>query len=80
MIQATVAVYPMGQADNGAIDAAIESLRAAGIVVGVRSMQTEIAGDTDAVFAAARDAFDAAAARGGVAMTLSISNACPVIP
>lgn len=41
-------------------------------------MQTEIAGDEEAVFAALRDAFQAAAAYGGVVMTVAVSNACPV--
>ena len=40
-------------------------------------MHTEIAGDEDAVFAALQDAFRAAAASGGVVMTVSVSNACP---
>jgi uncharacterized protein YqgV (UPF0045/DUF77 family) len=77
MIQATVAIYPLGQADYAAVDLAIEQLHGPGLVVDVRSMQTEIAGDETAVFAALRDAFRAAAAKGGVVMTVSVSNACP---
>ena len=80
MIQATIAIYPLGQRDNAAIERAIERLRAAGVVAEVRSMHTEIAGDEEAVFGALRDAFGAAAARGGVVMTVSVSNACPVLP
>lgn len=78
MIQATVAVYPLGQTDLGAIDRAIERLRAAGVVTEVRPMQTELTGEEEVVFAALRDAFEAAAAVGGVAMTVTLSNACPV--
>ncbi len=78
MIQATVAIYPLGQADYAAVDAAIERLQAAGVALDVRALQTELAGDEDAVFAALRDAFRAAAAHGGVVMTVSVSNACPV--
>ena len=78
MIQATVAIYPLGQADDSAIRFAIEELQAAGVVADVRSMHTEVAGDVEVVFGALRDAFRAAATRGGVVMTVSISNACPV--
>ncbi len=76
MIQATVAVYPLGA--EGAIEAAIEAIAAADVDHEVRPMHTEIRGETDAVFAAIRAAWDAAAARGGVVMTLTISNACPL--
>ena len=76
MIQATVAVYPLGA--EGAIEAAIEGIAAADVDHEVRPMHTEIRGETDAVFAAIRAAWDAAAARGGVVMTLTISNACPL--
>jgi uncharacterized protein YqgV (UPF0045/DUF77 family) len=78
VIQATIAIYPLGQADYAAVDAAIEVLRAAGVAQDVRSMHTEIVGDDDAVFTALRDAFRAAAVLGGVVMTVAISNACPV--
>jgi uncharacterized protein YqgV (UPF0045/DUF77 family) len=77
MIQATVAIYPMSEASTAAIDAAIERLRAAGVVVAVRSMATELEGEMALVFAALQDAFAAAAEHGGVAMTVTVSNACP---
>ncbi|GBD24098.1 hypothetical protein HRbin29_01771 [bacterium HR29] len=77
MIQATAAVYPLGDAP-GAIEAAIEAVAASGVTYEVRPMQTELRGEPDAVFAAIRAAFDAAAARGGVVMTVTISNACPL--
>lgn len=78
MIQATVAVYPIGQADYAAVDAALEHLRAPGLETEVRAMQTEIGGPADAVFEALRAAFEAAADTGGVVMTVTVSNACPV--
>ena len=78
MIQGTVTIHPLGQPVNAAVDLAIERLRAGGILAEVRAMHTEIAGDEDAVFAALQDAFRAAAASGGVVMTVSVSNACPV--
>ena len=78
MIQATVAVYPLGHPDNAAIELAIEQLRAAAVVAQVRAMNTELAGDEEAVFGALREAFRAAASVGGVVMSVSVSNACPV--
>lgn len=80
MIQATVAIYPLGQADNAAIDIAITCLRESGLVAGVRSMHTELAGEASAIFRALERAYAAAGEHGGVVMTVSISNACPVVP
>jgi uncharacterized protein YqgV (UPF0045/DUF77 family) len=80
MIQATVAIYPLGQADYAAVDAAIERLHGAGVAANVRPMHTEITGDETMCFAALRDAFQAAAALGGVVMTITVSNACPAPP
>lgn len=76
MIQATVAVYPLGA--EGAVEAAIDAIARAGVHYDVRPMHTELRGETDAVFAAVRAAWGAAAARGGVVMTLTVSNACPL--
>lgn len=78
MIQATLAVYPLGEEGFRAVDRAVEALAASGVQYEVRAMQTEIAGEPDAVFRALRAAYDAAAAEGGVVMTVSISNACPL--
>ena len=78
MIAATLAVYPLGQADYTAVDEAIERLRAASVDVDVGSMHTQIGGDEASVFAALHAAFRAAAAGGAVVMTVTVSNACPV--
>jgi uncharacterized protein YqgV (UPF0045/DUF77 family) len=77
MIQATIAIYPLGQADHSAVHDAIDRLRGAGVVTDVRSMHTEIAGTAEAVFGALEGAYRAAAAHGGVVMTVAVSNACP---
>lgn len=77
MIQATVAVYPIGQRDYEAVDQAIEVLREAGVAVDVRTMQTEISGDEATVFEAIAAAFRIAANAGGVVMTVTVTNACP---
>ncbi|MCS7294274.1 MAG: YkoF family thiamine/hydroxymethylpyrimidine-binding protein [Chloroflexota bacterium] len=78
MIQATVAVYPLAADGSGAIEAAIAAIAAAGLEHEVRSMHTELRGSAEAVFAAIRAAWDAAAARGGVVMAVTVSNACPL--
>jgi uncharacterized protein YqgV (UPF0045/DUF77 family) len=78
MIAATLAVYPLGQADYTAVDEAIDRLRATSVDVDVGSMHTQIGGDEASVFAALHAAFRAAAARGAVVMTVTVSNACPV--
>ena len=78
MITATVAIYPMQQEGWDAVDRAIVALRAAGVEVEVRTMQTEITGETAAVFRALESAFEAAATLGGVVMTVTVSNTCPV--
>ena len=65
MIQATVAVYPIGQPDVAAVDAALRHLRVPGVELEVRAMQTELLGPADAE-------------TGGVVMTVTVSNACPV--
>ena len=78
MITATVAIYPMQQEGWDAVDRAIEALRAAGVEVEVRTMQTEVTGEAAAVFRALESAFEAAATLGGVVMTVTVSNTCPV--
>lgn len=78
MITATVAIYPVQQEGWDAVDRAIEALRAAGLEVQVRTMQTEVTGEAAAVFRALQAAFQAAAALGGVVMNVTVSNTCPV--
>ncbi len=78
MITATVAIYPVQQEGWDAVDRAIEALRAAGLEVEVRTMQTEVTGETAAVFRALQAAFEAAAESGGVVMGVTVSNTCPV--
>jgi len=76
MIQATVAVYPLGQADYTAVHQAIEALRGAGLRIDVQSMHTEIAGAEGPVFDALKAAFHAAQQTGAVVMTIAVTNAC----
>jgi uncharacterized protein YqgV (UPF0045/DUF77 family) len=78
VITATVAIYPLQQDGWEAVDRAIAALRAAGLDLEIRTMQTEVTGETAAVFAALQSAFEAAAALGGVVLTVTVSNTCPV--
>ena len=77
-IQATVAVYPLQQEGWEGVDRAITALQIPGVEVEMRNMQSELLGETEAVFAALRAAFEAAAALGPTVMTVTLSNACPV--
>ncbi len=77
MIQATIAVYPLQQADYEAVHRAINALRSAEVNLDVQSMHTEITGSEEAVFQALQAAFKAAAASGSTVMTVTLSNACP---
>jgi uncharacterized protein YqgV (UPF0045/DUF77 family) len=78
MIQACIAVYPLGQQDYGAVHRAIDALAAADVEVTSGTMNTVISGSEAAVFDAIRAAFAAAAERGATVLTVTISNACPV--
>lgn len=77
MIQATIAVYPLQQADYEAVHRAINALRSAEVSLDVQSMHTEITGNEEAVFQALQAAYKAAAALGLTVMTVTLSNACP---
>jgi uncharacterized protein YqgV (UPF0045/DUF77 family) len=78
VIQAMVAVYPIGQGDYTAVQRAIEQLRARNVSPEVQPMHTQIAGEESDVFAALQAAFAAASTTGAVVMTVTITNACPV--
>jgi uncharacterized protein YqgV (UPF0045/DUF77 family) len=78
-IAAQVSLYPLRTERLGpVIDRAIAAFERHGLVVQPGAMSTVIAGDGDAVFAALRDAFDAATADGEAVMVVTISNGCPV--
>jgi len=77
-VTAQLSVYPLRQADLGpAIEAVLEVLRARGLPVQMGSMSTLTWGEDQTVFAALREAFAAAAARGPAVLTMTVSNACP---
>ena len=77
-VSAQVSVYPLGQSDlSSAIDAVCAAFRAHGLRYKIGSMSTWLEGDEQAVFAALRDAYQAAAEYGGTVMVITVSNACP---
>ena len=80
-VSAQVSVYPLGQGDlSPAIQAAWRAFRAHGLSCRPGAMSTLLEGETETVFAALRDAFQAAAERGATAMVVTVSNACPALP
>lgn len=70
-------VYPLGVAHLGrGIDAALAAVRRHGLHVEAGGMSSTVTGSSDVVFAALRDAFEAAAT-GGCVLVATVSNACP---
>lgn len=77
-VQASVAVYPLQQQGWEGVDRAVAALHASGLPVEPGTMQSQVRGDAERVFAALRAAFEAAAALGPTVMTVTVSNACPI--
>jgi uncharacterized protein YqgV (UPF0045/DUF77 family) len=79
MASAQLSIYPLRQDRLGpAIEAARTALAAHGLAPQVGPMSTMVVGEDAQVFAALREAFAKAAARGEVVLTVTVSNACPV--
>lgn len=75
---AQISVYPLRQQRLGpAVEAVRLALERGGLDPEVGAMSTVVTGDADRIFAALREAFERAAATGPVAMTVTVSNACP---
>ena len=80
LISAQVSVYPLRQERlSPAVQALSDAFSSAGLSPEVGSMSTIVTGEADAIFAALRDGFARAAATGHVAMSVTLSNACPVL-
>jgi uncharacterized protein YqgV (UPF0045/DUF77 family) len=76
---AQLSVYPLRQEKIGpAMEIVRAALQAHGLEPHVGPMSTIVTGENRVIFAALRDAFTKAAEMGQVAMTITISNACPV--
>lgn len=70
-------IYPLGVAALGeGIDAALAAIRRRGLDVEAGAMSSTMVGPSDDVFAALRDAFEAAAS-GACVLVATVSNACP---
>lgn len=77
-IAVQVSLYPLGQADLApAIEEIWRALAAHGLPYQVGALSTVTAGDDGAVFAALREGFAQATARGPVVMVVTLTNACP---
>jgi uncharacterized protein YqgV (UPF0045/DUF77 family) len=80
-VNAQVSVYPLGQGDlSPAIQAAWRAFQAHELDYRPGATSTLLEGETETVFAALRDAFQAAAERGATVMVVTVSNACPALP
>jgi uncharacterized protein YqgV (UPF0045/DUF77 family) len=79
-VAAQVSLYPLRSARlSPAIGRALATFREHGLDLQAGTMSTIVSGDDEAVFAALRQAFAAAAADGQeVVMVVTISNACPM--
>lgn len=81
IVSAQVAIYPLRQDRlTPAITAVSRALEAAGFHPEVGPMSTMVTGEAATVFRALEDAFVQAGALGHVVMTVTVSNACPVVP
>lgn len=78
MVSCQFSVYPLGVEDlSPAIDVALAEMRSLGLELEVGAMSTLVTGESPQVFEGLKRAFDAAASRGFVVMTVTLSNACP---
>jgi uncharacterized protein YqgV (UPF0045/DUF77 family) len=78
-VSAQISLYPLRQERlSPAIEALRQALEREGLAPQVGPMSTLVSGEASRVFAALRQGFERAAALGPVAMSVTISNACPV--
>jgi len=78
-VSAQISLYPLRQERLGpAIEAVREALEREGLAAEVGPMSTLVTGEAGRIFAALQRGFEEAAARGPVALVITLSNACPV--
>lgn len=78
-VSAQLSVYPLRQTNLSlAINAMRQRLEAHGLRPEIGAMSTRVTSEAEVVFAALRDAFIRVASDGQVAMTITVSNACPI--
>ena len=79
-VQAEVSLYPLRQNDlTEPIQQFVESLKNANLNVKIGSMSSVILGDSKIIFQSLQKAFEQAAQKYEVVLTVKISNACPEI-
>lgn len=78
---AQLSIYPLRQPHLApAVDAVRDALLAHGLTPQVGPMSTIVSADVATLFRALAEAFVSATAQGEAVMTITISNACPVLP
>jgi uncharacterized protein YqgV (UPF0045/DUF77 family) len=78
VVRAQISAYPLRQPHlRPAVDAVLAELEGRGLHPEPGPMSTLVGGESDAVFAALRDAFARLAEAGDVVMVVTLSNACP---
>jgi uncharacterized protein YqgV (UPF0045/DUF77 family) len=76
---AQISIYPLRRERLApAVESVRSSLERHGLEPEVGPMSTFVSADAETLFAALRDAFEAAASSGPVALVFTVSNACPV--
>ena len=79
-VQAEVSLYPLRQNDlTEPIQQFAESVKSSNVNVKTGTMSTFISGDSRTVFQGVQRAFEQAARKYQVVLTMKISNACPEI-
>ncbi len=77
-VQAEVRVYPLKSPRlSGPVNLFCQVLRSRGLHVQTRSMSTLLAGESQVLFEALKEAFQMVAHQNKVVVDLTISNACP---
>jgi len=81
MIACQFAVYGVGNANlDQAVAGALQAVKESGLEYRVGAMSTQILGEEPLVFQTLQRAYERAADTGAVVMTVTVSNACPVLP
>jgi uncharacterized protein YqgV (UPF0045/DUF77 family) len=79
-VQAEVSLYPLRTATlMASIECFLEHLRRSGVRVEIGPMSSRLRGECGDMFRALGEAFEAAARRSDVVVTVKVANACPEI-
>lgn len=79
IIQAEISLYPLGEGSLARrIEGFVSFLESAGLKPQTGRMSTLVVGESDELFRALQQAFEADAAQGATVMLVKVSNACPL--